>query len=101
MSLEPSLCGVLMNVVEDLLNSSLPYTDYGTYHHRSWLVRDAGEVLTFLNERIQQRTDGTYSVVRTDRRYGYCSGTGLSFACVPTGEDASSHNARYFGVVGR
>lgn len=106
MSLAPGLRGVLTIIVDGLLEGTLsPRTDYGTFPYRNSLMNnrygDADEVLSFLNEKVQQLTDGKHSVVYADRKYfSSCTNRGLTFAYVPTGEDASSRNAKYFGVAG-
>lgn len=104
--LTPGLRGILTIIVDGLLEGTLSRnTNYGTFPYRDSLVcnghGNADNVLAFLNERVEQLTNGKRSVVYADRKYFSSSPRGgLTFALVPTGEDDSSRNARYFGVAG-
>jgi hypothetical protein len=105
MPLQSRLRDALTRIAEDLLEGSLSQRiNYGTFPFRSQLeangIGGADEVLEFLNEEVGRRTNGTHGVVYADPIYlADAMRMGLFLAYVPVGQDATSPNARYFGIA--
>ncbi len=105
MSLPVSLQGALTSVARDLAAGALHESrEYLMAYHSEALTSEergaSDEVLAYLDDAVRRRTDGQRSVVFADRSYfAEVPHDGLLFAMVPTGEDAGSSQAAYFGIA--